>query len=554
MQYPRSIKGVAVLVIIAVGICGCHTDGDSGLSLSSDASLLMLDISHGQLDQVFQSNQFDYTAAAGFLLTSVSVTATTTDNGATVRINGIAVSTGVGSPFLPLSEGANSIDITVTAEDQITSQTYNLTVTRAIPASVSQHAFLKAGNTQADDLFGWSVAIDGNTLLVGAINHDSGAGAAYVFTRGSSAWIEQAFLQGSNTEAGDNFGASVAIDGDTVVVGAFGEDSDAAGGETDNSTIDAGAAYVFTRSGTVWSQQAMLKAGNAGAGDAFGNSLTIEGDTVVVGALGEDSSALGGEADNSANDAGAAYVFIRSGTTWSQQAMLKASNAETGDSFGDSVAVSGNTVAVGAYGEDSSMTGGVTDNSVIGAGAAYVFTRSGDAWSQQAILKASNGETGDSFGDSVAVSGNTVVVGAIGEDSSAAGGEADNSASDAGAAYVFTRNGNTWSQQAFLKASDAEAENALGWSVALAGNTVVAGAHFANDLAGAAYIFTRNDTSWTQQATLTARNANPFDLFAASVALEGDTAIIGAAMEDSRAGGTEIDNAANSAGAVYVWR
>src|SRR5262249_7855000 len=152
------------------------------------------------------------------------------------------------------------------------------------------------------------------------------------------------------------------ISGDTVVVGVPGEDSSANGGQDDNSAIFAGAAYVFMRSGSTWNQQAFLKASNAGGGDFFGLSVAISGETVVVGATHESSSANGGPDDNSAPGAGAAYVFVRTGNTWTQQAFLKASNAGADDQFGSSAAISGDTVVVGAITEDSSATGGQNDN------------------------------------------------------------------------------------------------------------------------------------------------------------------------------------------------
>ena len=228
-------------------------------------------------------------------------------------------------------------------------------------------------------------------------------------------------------------------------------------------------------------QSGYLKASNAGASDEFGASVAVDGNMVVVGAPQESSNGAGGPTDNSADSAGAAYVFVRSGATWSQQAYLKPSNAEAGDRFGESVAVDedaagGPTVVVGAFGEDSNGVGGPTDNSEAQAGAAYVFVRSGATWSQQAYLKASNAQFFDNFGLSVAVAGDTVVVGAHSEDSNGTGGPSNNSASDAGAAYVFVRSGATWSQQAYLKASNAEAQDSFGLSVAVDGDIVVAGA------------------------------------------------------------------------------
>ena len=256
---------------------------------------------------------------------------------------------------------------------------------------------------------------------------------------------QNAYLKASNTGVADNFGRSVAVSGDTVVVGAVAEDSSSTGvnSRPNELAFGSGAAYVFVRSGSIWSQQAYLKARNTGAGDNFGSSVAVSGDTVVVGALTEDSSSTGVNStpNELAGNSGAAYVFVRSGSTWSQQAYLKASNTGADDQFGGSVAVSADTVVVGAAGEDSSSTGvNFAPNELANAsGAAYVFVRSGSTWSQQAYLKARNTGANDQFGGSVAVSADTVVVGAAGEDSSSTGVNSapDELASDSGAAYVF---------------------------------------------------------------------------------------------------------------------
>jgi hypothetical protein len=415
--------------------------------------------------------------------------------------------------------------------------TYPLT----IDPTWTQQAYLKASNTGAGDVFGWSVAISGETIVVGAWGEASNAtgvngnqadnsaassGAAYVFVRSGGVWTQQAYLKASNTGAGDEFGCSVAISGETIVVGARYEDSNATGvngNQADNSALEAGAAYVFVRSGGVWTQQAYLKASNTGVGeygvdeyfgDYFGFSVAISGETIVVGAHYEGSNATGvngNQADNSAPEAGAAYVFVRSGGVWTQQAYLKASNTGVGDEFGFSVAISGETIVVGARREASNATGvngNQADNSAAGSGAAYVFVRSGGVWTQQAYLKASNTGAGEYFGSSVAISGETIVVGAVGEDSNATGvngNAADNSAADAGAAYVFVRSGGVWTQQAYLKASNTGAGDLFGWSVAISGETIVVGAHFEDSnatgvhgnqadnsahQAGAAYVFT----------------------------------------------------------------
>ncbi|MFO0828472.1 MAG: dockerin type I domain-containing protein [Phycisphaerales bacterium] len=383
----------------------------------------------------------------------------------------------------------------------------------------SQQAYLKASNTGALDAFGFSVAVSGDTVVVGAYGEDSAAtgvngvqasnaasssGAAYVFVRSGTTWSQQAYLKASNTEAGDSFGDSVAISGNTVVVGSPFEDSAATGvngNQASNAAIDSGAAYVFVRNGTTWSQQAYLKASNTNALDRFGD-VAIAGDSIVVGASLEDSAATGvngNQASNAAIDSGAAYVFVRSGTTWSQQAYLKPSNTNANDHFATSVAASGDTIVVGAPDEDSAATGvngNQASNSASGSGAAYVFVRSGTTWNQQAYLKASNTDAGDGFGNSVAISGEGLVVGALYEDSAASGVSGDqtnNAAPQAGAAYSFVRFATTWSQAAYLKASSTAALDELGVSVAISDDTIVAGAPLKTlgpyEAEGAAFVF-----------------------------------------------------------------
>ncbi|MGE0470998.1 MAG: integrin [Nitrospira sp.] len=467
-----------------------------------------------------------------------------------------------------------------------------------VPAPLKQLGYLKASNTGAGDWFGTNIALDGDTLVVGArfedsvatgVNGDqadnsaSDSGAVYVFTRSGGGWSQQAYLKASNTEAGDEFGSWVALDGDTLVVGARFEDSAATGvngDQADNSAPDSGAVYVFTRSGGVWSQQAYLKASNTEAGDWFGATVALDGDTLVVGARFEDSVATGvngDQADNSAPDSGAVYVFTRSGGVWSQQAYLKASNTEAGDEFGFWVAMDGDTLVAGARFEDSAATGvngDQADNSAPESGAAYVFTRTEGDWSQQAYLKASNTGAGDLFGNDVAVDGDTLVVGAPSEDSAATGvngDQADNSAPESGAAYVFTRSGGDWSQQAYLKASNTEAGDEFGFHVALWGDTVLLPAYLEDSAArgingnqadnsapdsGAAYVFTRTERDWSQQAYLKASNTGAGDWFGI-VAVDRDMLIMAATQEDSATigiNGRQADNSASDSGAVYVFQ
>jgi hypothetical protein len=395
--------------------------------------------------------------------------------------------------------------------------------------------------------------------------------------------VQQAYAKASNTGAGDVFGWTVAISGNTMVIGAANEDSNATGvngNQNDENSPNSGAAYVFVRNGTNWVQQAYLKASNTRLVSSFGAAVAISGDTIVVGAYGEDSNGTGVNGDQwtfDTVDSGAAYIFVRNGTNWSQQAYLKASNPETFDNFGWSVAVSGDTAVVGAYNEASGTTGvngSQTNNTAPGSGAAYVFVRSGNKWTQQAYLKASNTQSNDNFGHAVALSGNTVVVAADNEDSNAVGvngNQSNNNATNSGAAYVFVRNGTNWTQQAYLKASNTEAFDLFGYSVGLSGETMVVGAAREDSNAagvngnqsnngavqsGAAYVFARNGTNWTQQAYLKASNTRSNDSFGCSSSISGETLVVSAHWEDSNAtgvNGNQNNTLAVNAGAAYVF-
>ncbi|MCX4246382.1 hypothetical protein [Paraliomyxa miuraensis] len=478
--------------------------------------------------------------------------------------------------------------------------------------------YFKASNTEASDSFGWSVTLsgDGNTLAIGAYWEDSNAtniggnqadnsasisGAVYVFVRdGAGAWSQQAYVKASNTETADRFGTSVALsgDGNTLAVSAYGEDSNAtgtAGNQADNSANSSGAVYIFVRDGAgVWSQQVYAKASNTGVDDRFGHSVALSGDgnTLAVGAYLEDSNVTGiggNQANNSANGSGAVYIFVRDDAgVWSQQAYVKASNTGANDRFGWSVALSGdgNTLAVGTTLEDSNATGiagNQADNSATDSGAVYVFGRDGaGVWSQQAYVKASNTEAHDYFGHDVALSGdgNTLAIGAYGEGSNATGidgNQADDSASNSGAVYAFVRDGaGSWSQQAYVKASNTGASDWFGYDLALSGdgNTLAVGAYLEDSnttgiggneadntasASGAVYVFVRDGAgAWSQQTYAKASNTGPNDHLGHSMALTGDgnTLAVGAPLEGSSAtgiAGNQADDSADESGAVYLY-
>lgn len=571
---------------------------------SSDASLSDLTVSAGELSPAFSSGTTAYTVGLGFLQQDITITVTVNDAAASATVNGTAITSGQATDPIGLAEGANTITITVTAEDNST-ETYTITVTRDTANDFAQSAYIKASNAEAGDLFsGNAVSLDGDTLVVGARNEDSastgvngdeadntasGSGAVYVFSRDAAGtWSQQAYIKASNTDAGDQFGWAVSVSGDTLAVGAFGEDSAGTGvgaDEADNSAVSAGAAYVYTRDGAgMWSQQAYIKASNAEAGDQFGRKLSLDGDTLAVAARLEGSASTGvngDETDNSAASSGAVYVFVRDGAgAWSQQAYVKASNTGASDSFGYSVSVHGDTLAVGARHEDSAAAGvggDEADNTVADSGAAYVYTRDGaGAWSQQAYIKASNTDAGDEFGTDVSVNGDTLVVTAINEDSASTGvggDDTDNSAIDSGAAYVFARDGTgAWSQEVYIKASNTDAGDLFGFDAEVDGNLLVVGAwderslttgvngdqvdNSALEKVGATYVFVKDSAGdWGQQLYLKPSNTDPGEVFT-WVTVSGTTVAVGANGEDSAATGVDgdqSDNTASAAGAVYVF-
>ena len=312
-------------------------------------------------------------------------------------------------------------------------------------------------------------------------------------------------IQANDGIAGDQFGGTVAISGTTVIVGANGGAATSSG---------AGSAYVYTLSSGAWTLQQKLTANDGEADDAFGSYVAISGDTAVVGAFGD-------RVGTNVNQ-GSAYVFVRSGSSWSLQQKLTAADGAANDFFGRAVAIAGDSVVVGSSSADVGAN--------VDQGAAYVFFRSGTTWAQQAKLVAGDAASTDYFGDSVAISADTVVVGAT-EDANGANIQQ-------GSAYVFTRTGTAWSQQAKLTAGDGTAFDYFGFSVTIDANTAVIGTLQdvgANFQQGSAYVFVRSGTTWTQQQKLLAGDGSANDSFGNSVFILGDTVMIGAAGDTNGA-------------------
>ena len=376
--------------------------------------------------------------------------------------------------------------------------------------------------------YGRALAMEGDTLVVGAPRQ--GAGSAFVYAREAGQWVLQATLQGPEGKAGDEFGRAVALHGSTLVVGAH---------QDDTAAPDSGAVHVFSREGRGWKPTALLKAATPSARAGFGRAVAIHGNTVVVGARLEDGSGL--------RDAGAAYVFVRDGASWRQQARLISPQPGPLHMFGIDVCVQGDTLIVGADGEGALvMPRRYYSELQPRIGAAYVFTRSGGDWTLQSRLSPAQEGSGGCFGYSVALAGDTALIGAYRDNNSATTANPDLEARESGAAFVFVRVGGTWQQQAYLKADNLGAGHRFGFDVVVEGDTAVIGAYAENrgatgefsPEAGAAFVFQRRASAWAQTAYLKAPTPVQFDHFGIAVGLSADTLAVGAVGHDVKPSGT----------------
>jgi hypothetical protein len=571
--------------------------------------LIGLRPSSGVLEPSFSPSVHDYRVRVGIGVASMYLTPSAgADDDVVVAGQGVASREPSQAIALQLGETA----IEVTALDLSRErQRYVVTVERA--SALLDEAYLKAKNGRENDHFGVSVAVSEGTLAVGApledgrglgvdgdattTTVDGNTGAVYVFVRGHDGWQQQGYLKPANPATGSGFGTTLALQGDTLVVGAPAEGSRASGVDgnmsdpcRDPSSADSvnehcpapsGAAYVFQRRFGHWAQSAYLKASDSQPAASFGAALALSESTLVVGA--PNHSISGAKAINAS---GAAYVFERGAGGWFQSALLQAAHPDDYDYFGTAVATRGDIVVVGAPGESSSATtvdGDDTNNGVGHSGAAYIFKRDHQGYKQTTYLKPTNTRADAAFGSSVALDDATVAVGAPGESSSGRGVDSRKNDADApysGAVYVFAAAGETYEQAAYLKASNADAGDVFGSSLAFDGGVLAVaacGASYGNgspafgedgaatgvggaandDLAeqsGAVYLFSANDGVWQQLAYVKASNAEAKDYFGRSLALADGDLAIGAEMES--AGWAEpldpSDNSVKGSGAAYV--
>ena len=350
-----------------------------------------------------------------------------------------------------------------------------------------------ASNKLIQPLFGTSVAISDSIAVIGAQGKEEDAGAAFVFERSGNGWTQVAELIASDGASGDMFGQAVAVSGDIVVVGAPGDDNERG--------VNAGAAYIFLRGSMGWSEQARIIASDGALEDQFGSAVTIDGSTVAIGSPSADTPA--------GQDAGKVYLYEESGPQWLEQVIISLVDGAQEDLFGFSMALENTTLAIGAP-EPSSKTGRV-----------YVFEQVGPAWVREAVFTGSDAEVGDQFGADVDIDDNYIMAGAPLHNG------------EQGAAYVFRRTSGQWGdvEEAKVESAVGEAGDRMGIAVSISGNFALIGAPLSTGTSGASYLFERDGLVWLQQTRLGSPDEEGNARLGQDVALDGEHALIGASFD-----------------------
>lgn len=393
--------------------------------------------------------------------------------------------------------------------------------TNATPDPTESQDKFVATDGDSMDRFGSSVALVGDIAFISAHRDEhprgTNAGAAYVFERSDGRWNQSAKLSANDGESEDVFGWTLALDGETAIIGAPGDE--------DPHGDAAGSAYVYERSGNIWEQVAKLTADDGDSKDQFGWSVALTDTTALVGAPRDE--------DPFGKSAGSAYVFEKSEGSWNQAAKLAADDGDAKDRFGWSVAIDGLTALIGAPIDE--------DPNEDAAGSAYAFERSGGSWDHAAKLVADEGDSKDQFGWSLALNRKTALIGAVRDE--------DSNGNAGGSAYVFERSDGSWAQTATLEAADGDNVDLFGNSVALGAGIGVVGAYWDEDpngiKSGSSYVFERSDGSWAQKAKLVATDGDSQDRFGRMVAIDDDTVLVGAYLDE--------DDNGYSAGSAYAF-
>ena len=553
---------------VSIGIM----EPDAGTA--SEPVLAALTVSEGTLSPAFDPAVTGYVVSLPLTVQALEVTPVAPVD-VSIDVAGEPVESGESASPIDLGLGATTIDVTVTSVDGV-SRTYAIVAERE--AALAQTAYVKPSAIDLNDQFGFGLAMDGDTLVVSTPYEDgryagvdgnpndngrASAGAAYVFVRDEDGWVQQAYLKADDPDAGDFFGASVAIEGDTVVVGAPKDDS---------STTDTGVVYVFRRTDGAWSQQAKLSPPVRQARSEVGGVVAISGEVIAASALGYDAPG--------AADAGAVYVFRQVDGVWGMEDLLTVTSAADDERFGAGIALRDDTLVVGAPGDDSGATevdGDQSDNGKPDSGAVWVYHRAAEAWEPVAYLKAFNSDPEDRFGGAVAFDGHTIVVGAEGEDSAVTGVHPVDAAPDddllmgSGAVYTFVPEAVGWRAEAYVKPTVIDTYDNFGASVSVDGGVLAVGATGEDcsqvgldanpedngpEASGAAYRFVVVAGQWLQERFIKAANPDMFDSFGTHVVLSAGRIAVSAPGEQSSTveiDGNHADNSLDRAGAVYLF-
>jgi hypothetical protein len=626
----RDRRGSSLILAGAVALAACgEVVPIVPDALSPDiATLASLDLgAFGALEPAFDPEVTAYRASFSLLVQELTITAAPFHPDATVTINGEGAVPGLPSDSISLpADTETTINVEVRAPSG-NSRTYVITADHG--GALAERLYGKASHptgaldpgqqdqnpfNDVGDQYGFAIAADGDTVVVGAHLEDSSSagvdgardndnapdsGAVFVYRRQNGAWQEEAYIKASNTDAFDEFGRTVALEDNVLVVGAPYEDSNGAGvggDETSDGLDAAGAVYVFRRVGDAWQQEAYIKPSDPKALALFGWHVSIDDEVLVVGAPGVFSVFPDDPINTASPNQGAAYVFRFNGTTWVEEGVLQASNGEALDQFGFQVSVDDDFLAVGAIGEASGVGGDARDpldNTKPMSGAVYVFEYLGDTWQETAYLKAAFPDgpvnpppfpdclaffecEGDRFGARVALDDETLVIGAYLEDSAANqidGDAVNNAARNAGGAWVFRRSADgVWAQEAYLKPFNAEGDDLFAQNLGVANDLVAVAANGESSgsrgiggdpsnnnspSAGAVYLFRRQGTTWQQIEYIKSSNAESPDNFGVDTVLTDNMLVVGAVWESGGSpglGADPEDNNAPRSGAFYVFQ
>jgi hypothetical protein len=529
--YASDYFGHSVAIENGYALVGAYADDDNGSDSGSayfypfitKARLSSIDdirISKQTINDPIPITMVD-TNGGNFTISAIS------SNLSLVSNENISISSSVSNMYTGVALADNPIYLSLNILPNIGiygSTTISLMVTDANGLTDIQHVAydfpfpeqkITAIEGAANDYFGKAVGISGHYAIVGADYDDEAStdsGSAYIFTYGESGWVQSEKIVPLDGTTSDYFGSGVDIDGNRAIVGAYYDD---------DKGSNSGSAYIFTRNGSNWIQSAKLTAQNGASSDYFGYfSVALSGDYAIVGALYDDFSYT---------DQGSVFIFKYNGSSWVQDIRLEADDRYSSDYFGCSVAIDGDSIIVGAYADDDMGSD---------SGSAYIFVKDGDTWSQQAKLTASDGASSDHFGYKVSISGDYAIVGARYD---------DDNGSNSGSAYIFKRDGSTWSESAKLTPTDGEASDYFGYQVAISGDYAIVGAYYDDDNgsnSGAIYIYKRNGSDWPLILKQTGADTSADDRLGYALAMSDTHVIVGAYLDD--------DTGSNS-GSAYIF-